>query len=77
MRSFRTSSPAASGSASASPARLLHPYTEALLAAVPIPNPQVKRKKRLLQDDVPKPDQSSSRLHLSHTLPIRRGTAPA
>ena len=33
----------------------LHPYTEALLAAVPIPNPQLKRKKRLLEGDVPSP----------------------
>jgi len=33
----------------------LHPYTEALLAAVPIPNPQVKRMKHLLQGDVPSP----------------------
>ena len=33
----------------------LHPYTEALLAAVPIPNPQLKRKKQLLQGDVPSP----------------------
>ena len=33
----------------------LHPYTEALLAAVPVPNPRVKREKRLLQGDVPSP----------------------
>src|SRR5437016_2991449 len=33
----------------------LHPYTEALLAAVPIPNPKLKREKRLLQGDVPSP----------------------
>ncbi|MBV8122285.1 MAG: dipeptide ABC transporter ATP-binding protein [Alphaproteobacteria bacterium] len=33
----------------------LHPYTEALLAAVPIPNPRLKRKKPLLQGDVPSP----------------------
>jgi oligopeptide/dipeptide ABC transporter ATP-binding protein len=33
----------------------LHPYTEALLAAVPIPNPLLKRKKHLLQGDVPSP----------------------
>ena len=34
----------------------LHPYTEALLAAVPIPNPQWKRKNHLLQGDVPSPN---------------------
>ena len=33
----------------------LHPYTEALLAAVPVPNPRLKREKRLLQGDVPSP----------------------
>jgi oligopeptide/dipeptide ABC transporter ATP-binding protein len=32
-----------------------HPYTEALLAAVPVPNPKLKRAKRLLQGDVPSP----------------------
>ena len=32
-----------------------HPYTEALLAAVPIPNPRLKRQKRLVQGDVPSP----------------------
>jgi len=33
----------------------LHPYTEALLAAVPVPNPKLKRAKRLLMGDVPSP----------------------
>jgi oligopeptide/dipeptide ABC transporter ATP-binding protein len=32
-----------------------HPYTEALLSAVPVPNPKLKRKKRLLPGDVPSP----------------------
>ena len=33
----------------------LHPYTEALLSAVPVPNPKLKRAKRLVAGDVPSP----------------------
>jgi oligopeptide transport system ATP-binding protein len=32
-----------------------HPYSTALLSAVPIPDPDLKREKRLLQGDVPSP----------------------
>ena len=43
-----------------------HPYTEALLAAVPIPNPRIKRQKRLVQGDVPSPINPPSGCHF-HT----------
>jgi peptide/nickel transport system ATP-binding protein/oligopeptide transport system ATP-binding protein len=33
----------------------LHPYTEALLAAIPIPNPQIENQTILLEGDVPSP----------------------
>lgn len=31
----------------------MHPYTEALLSAVPIPNPDIKRKRIILEGDIP------------------------
>jgi oligopeptide transport system ATP-binding protein len=33
----------------------LHPYTKALLAAVPIPDPEMKRDRELLTGDIPSP----------------------
>ena len=33
----------------------LHPYTKALLSAIPIPNPKIKRNRIMLEGDVPTP----------------------
>ena len=46
-----------------------HPYTEGLLAAVPIPNPRIKREKRILQGDVPSPVNPPSGCHFHTRCP--------
>ncbi|MDP6039165.1 MAG: ABC transporter ATP-binding protein, partial [Candidatus Latescibacteria bacterium] len=35
-----------------------HPYTKALLSAIPIPNPRTQKKREILQGDVPDPAES-------------------
>jgi oligopeptide/dipeptide ABC transporter ATP-binding protein len=61
--------------------RPLHPYTEALLAAVPVPDPAVKRTKWVVQGDVPSPSRPPPGCHFHTRCPYAearcRSEAPA
>jgi oligopeptide/dipeptide ABC transporter ATP-binding protein len=53
-----------------------HPYTRALLSAVPQPDPTVVRERLLLEGDIPSAIAPPPGLSLQHPLPLRRGELP-
>ena len=53
--------------------RPLHPYTEALVSAIPPADPEIKLNRIILEGDIPSTANPPPRLRLSLPLPLRAG----